>query len=745
MGSSKRHKERDHDHDHKKKRKHKSRSRSRSTSRERVKKKREGKKTRYDYDHGNAVPVNEDYPEESGAASSQDAESLSIAETNRLRASLGLKPLEVDTEPIKDEGLEPGELATIDGDVHKPAVNISDLKKTEAFKEKMEQIREKRRLNKKLGKVKTLGESDDDEDDGALAWIKKSRKLEKEKAKANQRAKLLEEMDAEFGIGDLVADEFKSSAKQEYKSKDLSGLTVEHSTESFKEGRSVILTLKDQGVLDEGEESLVNVNIIDDERYSKNIELKKKKPDYKAYDDEDPDQYGMFKMPKVLSKYDEEIEGERKSKFSLTGGQYDASEEARMEKIRKQLKQQSQTLQSAPLSLASEFFTSDEMAAKKQKFKKVRKKVRKIKTVKADDLLPLGADEQEDHGSRTGIKIETEPVFSSDTLKMETDEPTDDLGPVQEESELELQLALNKSRKLRLKKETNPFTNPEKIAERLRKLPDVRDIKQEADSDSDQGMDLDTNDDTMILNSTSEFCRTLGDIPTYGLAGNRVEERDELLDFELELLQERKRRELEAEEQSGWAAVEIDSTPVDIQPGDDTGTGLDLEPAVSSGVVAALSLASKKGFLEGGEKKLNLNKALPDLAAQHYSIEDKRLDDDDKYKRRERYIGGAMDFKDKHNYKPDIKIEYADDSGRILGPKEAFKHLSYRFHGKGSGKKKTEKRLKKIEEEKLMKQMSSTDTPLSTVTLFREKQRSEKSPFIVLSGGQKTSMTSITK
>lgn len=32
-----------------------------------------------------------------------------------------------------------------------------------------------------------------------------------------------------------------------------------------------------------------------------------------------------------------------------------------------------------------------------------------------------------------------------------------------------------------------------------------------------------------MLNSTAEFCRTLGDIPTYGKAGNREEEEDESL------------------------------------------------------------------------------------------------------------------------------------------------------------------------------------------------------------------------
>lgn len=34
---------------------------------------------------------------------------------------------------------------------------------------------------------------------------------------------------------------------------------------------------------------------------------------------------------------------------------------------------------------------------------------------------------------------------------------------------------------------------------------------------------------TIVLNSTAEFCRTLGDIPTYGLSGNRDEDAQEIL------------------------------------------------------------------------------------------------------------------------------------------------------------------------------------------------------------------------
>ena len=75
---------------------------------------------------------------------------------------------------------------------------------------------------------------------------------------------------------------------------------------------------------------------------------------------------------------------------------------------------------------------------------------------------------------------------------------------------------------------------------------------------------------------------------------------------------------------------------------------------------------------------------------------------DEKYRKRDRYGGGMItEFKDKEGYKPEIRLEYVDDSGRCLNPKEAFRQLSHRFHGKGSGKKKTEKRQKKVEEEQV--------------------------------------------
>ena len=47
------------------------------------------------------------------------------------------------------------------------------------------------------------------------------------------------------------------------------------------------------GILDEDiDDTLINVNLIDDERAARNVENKKKKPGYQAYDDSEFDEYG---------------------------------------------------------------------------------------------------------------------------------------------------------------------------------------------------------------------------------------------------------------------------------------------------------------------------------------------------------------------------------------------------------------------------------------------------------------------
>ncbi|KAJ7996761.1 hypothetical protein DPEC_G00240370 [Dallia pectoralis] len=685
-----------------------------------------------------------------GPQSASGDASLSIEETNKLRAKLGLKPLEM-TDTTK-------ELGTKEQPMVAETINPVYIKQQKDMREKLAAMKEKRLLNQKLGKVKTLAE--DDWLDDTVAWVERSRKMAKEKELAEKRAKLLQEMDEEFGVSTLVEEEFGQAKQSAYSSRDLKGLTVQHKMESFNEGETVILTLQDKGVLEEEDDVLVNVGLVDKEKAEKNVELKKKKPDYKAYeDDESVDDMATLKPRTVLGKYDEEIDGEKKKSFRLSkGGCAEGERERELQAIRETLRDQAQSLQMPALSIASEYYTPQEMVG----FKKTKQRVRKIrKKEKAlPDTLKLDDTRSTDFGSRArgrGRKQLDEDVQEmdnqgvpipgldvpqqSDDVRMADMDISDDedFTPPEptvleeDEAEQELQKQLEKQRKLKQKQMLKD--SGEKVAEQ------VRELSRGDDSDTEDKKNL-----NIVFNATSEFCRTLGDIPTYGLSGNR-EDQEDIMDFEQEAEREGAGgSDSDGDENVGWSIVNVDEEqkPPDFNTA--STTILDEEPIVNSGLAAALALCKNKGLLDTQMQKIARVRAPTGaLPNDNYSIEDK-MTIDDKYSRREEYRGFTQDFKEKDAYKPDVKIEYVDESGRKLTPKEAFRQLSHRFHGKGSGKMKTERRMKKLEEEALLKKMSSSDTPLGTVALLQEKQKSQKTPYIVLSGsGKSMNVNSITK
>nr|AAL39673.1 LD24604p [Drosophila melanogaster] len=273
-----------------------------------------------------------------------------------------------------------------------------------------------------------------------------------------------------------------------------------------------------------------------------------------------------------------------------------------------------------------------------------------------------------------------------------------------------------------------------------------REIKPEHVEDTASGVVLTGVDGNIVLNATAEFCRTLGDIPTYGMAGNRNEDSNDMMDFD-KTEQPEEHMETHTDEPAlshgTWNSVNPDEV---MQPADLDNLGEDLEdraildeePDVGAGVANALRLALSKGYLEKEEKNRPSNTKMAHLQAKNYSIEDKAAGEDEKVGRRDRFhFGPITDFKDKETFKPNVKLDYIDDNGRILNLKEAFRYLSHKFHGKGPGKNKIEKRLKKMEQDGLMKTMSSTDTPLGTLTMLQQKQKETKTAYVVLSGNNK--------
>ncbi|PNF29069.1 hypothetical protein B7P43_G12633 [Cryptotermes secundus] len=108
-------------------------------------------------------------------------------------------------------------------------------------------------------------------------------------------------------------------------------------------------------------------------------------------------------------------------------------------------------------------------------------------------------------------------------------------------SELDLQIALKKARRLKLQEAVTESKNSvEKVAESV--------LERHSEGNTEGG--------SIVLNATAEFCCTLGDIPIYGLAGNRDEDAQEL-DLEREMIEEKKRQEEEGK-RGAWNEVEIE-------------------------------------------------------------------------------------------------------------------------------------------------------------------------------------------
>ncbi|XP_050669681.1 U4/U6.U5 tri-snRNP-associated protein 1 [Leptidea sinapis] len=654
------------------------------------------------------------------AQPSSNQESLSIEETNKLRAKLGLKPLEV-TEKTADDGKIKDDLGEF---YHKPAANITQQKKTEKIRERLEERKEKRKLEKKLKTTLLVDEVASDDED-ASAWVKKSREMEKQKQEAAKRAAMLDEMDEVFGVSELVAQEQRGDAELSYRERHLRGLRVAHDMDLLPEERDTILTLADKDVLaEDNEDVLVNVNIVDDERYKKNIkERRKAAAGYQAYDEENEMAEALGLPRAVLAKYDEELEpgaaersrgfllGEQRSRDNVATSMQD-----RLYGAEKRL----ESLRMPELRVASDYMDEHEISAK---FKKVKKKGKMRKKAKQE---PIDVEEYE----AGTAPLETDDTEVKSELERELQQDEDEV-----EVDAELQAAVARARRLRQAPPTAPTTL---------KVEDIERVKEEEEPMEESGGEGSA---FMVLDATAEFCRTLGEIPTYGLAPNR-DTTTEIMDFERDVdmeveseIKEEHTGEVDEEAAGAWSRVDIGKEkPVDLVAG--SSVGLEAEPALGAGVAGALQLALSKGYLERAGSSAPRPSRQHPLAAAHYSIDDKQHGEDDKYSRRERghdrgHGGPVSEFREKNNFRPSIKLEYVDDEGRPLCPKEAFRYLSHKFHGKGPGKNKQEKRIKKAVQEGLMKKMSSTDTPLGTLHMLQQKQKETHSPYVLLSGNKK--------
>ncbi|KAH7884745.1 SART-1 family-domain-containing protein [Phlebopus sp. FC_14] len=653
-------------------------------------------------------------------------ESISLEETNKIRISLGLKPLTDDVAPADD--------ADKRAEDNYARQREREEKEREAKKlyDRIAKVRNRRELNASLAGA-TLGDPDGDTED-TLKWIKKARKREKELAKKRQQE--LESMDKVFQ-GD------------EYTEKDLEGLKVSHAFEDLGEGDARILTLKDSRILDNEEDELQNVEMAEAERIQKANELKIKRRDYTGYDDDEfvDGKQGMQRS--ILAKYDEDMEGTRETGFRLGS----SITSTKIDQVKPE--QDSAAVNRALLSIdyAKNVETHDYLREGDVGFKKPKtKKKRSSRRVPLDHEIN-GSDENE-------MEVDKKPVVPR---------PRELDANFVDDDELQAALARTRRAKVHKTKKVSPEEIARKVAEeRIREQSTHANDVIKVEEAGDEGADHLTFDDT------SEFVRSISynpvavktesgedhaapppvkPSPSRDVSMADDEAVDEIEAGEVVIKEE------EDEDEEMLEAIEhaLKTTEAEehaAAENGDVGVGTSSEQTFGSGMAGTLALLRQQGILasrsadqqEREKVQLQRDLWLAEYRRRQAQRELERLQSrggnkdqatreyENRVREQQEARGNLELFK---NYKPDVNIVYYDEFGRTLTPKEAWKALSHKFHGKGSGKMKMEKRLKKIAEEKKKEAMASGDTPLSMNKAFQIRQEKTGQAHFILSVGNR--------
>ncbi|QCD85836.1 U4/U6.U5 tri-snRNP-associated protein 1 [Vigna unguiculata] len=530
------------------------------------------------------------------------------------------------------------------------------------------------------------------------AWVSKSRKLEKKRAL--QLSKIFEEQDK-------IAVEGSDDEDTAQHTENLAGLKVLHGLDKVMEGGTVVLTIKDQPILADGDvneevDMLENIEIGEQKRRDEAYKASKNKTG--VYDDKFNGDPSLEK--KMLPQYDDPAAEEGVTLDEK--GRFSGEAEKKLEDLRRRLTGVStNTFEDLTSSgkVSSDYYTHEEML----QFKKPKKK----KSLRKKDKLDINALEAEavssglgvgDLGSRKNvrrqaIKEEQERLEA----KMRSNAYQSAYAKAEEASKLE-------ARRLALKKhEKEGVSGPQAIA-----LLATSNHNNETDGQNPTAGE--SRENKVVFTEMEEF--------VWGLhideEARKPESEDVFMHDDEEAIVP---DEEKTNEGGGW--TEVQETNEDEQPNKEDKEEIVPdetihEVAVGKGLSGALKLLKDRGTLKesiewGGR---NMDKKKSKLVGI--------VDDDEKETQKKR----------------EIRIERTDEFGRILTPKEAFRMISHKFHGKGPGKMKQEKRMKQYQEELKMKQMKSSDTPSLSVERMREAQARLQTPYLVLSGHVKPGQTS---
>ncbi|KAJ0980756.1 hypothetical protein J5N97_009011 [Dioscorea zingiberensis] len=562
------------------------------------------------------------------------------------------------------------------------------------------------------------------------SWLYKSRKLEKrnaEEEKVARRSKILDEQESGLAESD---DEDAAG----HSGKDLAGVKILHGLDKVMEGGAVVLTLKDQNILADGDlneevDMLENVEI---------GEQKKRDDAYKAakkttgiYYDKFSDNTGSQRP--ILPQYDDPVEDEGVTLDE--SGRFTGEAEKKLEELRKRIEGglTSKSYEDLTLSgkFSSDYYTPEEML----QFKKPKKK----KALRKKDKLDLDALEAEarsaglgasDLGSRNDSKRlaakeeqekskaasrseayqtayakaeEASKVLRQGSTLVVKASEEDDL--VFGEDYEDLQKSLEQSRKLALKRQDEAVASGPLAVSLL-----AATNKEQNEIQSPAAEPL---ENKVVITEMEEF--------VLGLQLNEESHKPESDSVFMDEDDGTKSSEREVKDTGGGGGWEDakesieDELHANEEKEDITPDEIIHETAVGKGLSGALKLLKERGSLK-----------------EDIDWGGRNMD-----KKKSKLVG----INDNAGPK-EIRIERTDEFGRVMTPKEAFRMISHKFHGKGPGKMKQEKRMKNYQMDLQTKQMQASDTPSQTMERMREAQARLKTPYLVLSGHVKPGQTS---
>lgn len=587
-------------------------------------------------------------------------EGLSIEETNKLRASLGLKPLNLGP-PKTTSASSDGPLTSEEQEL-RAANNLRDRREAESkdkknkdVAERLRKARERAERDRRL-KGSTLA---DDNDEDTMAWI---RRTKENPAKSTPSAPML-----------TVAP-----STSQYTTRDLEGLRVGHDSDDIEHGDEVVLTLRDSGVLDDdAPDELVNISLNEKAALKTRLDNKKRKSVYTTYEDDEVDEETGEK--KILARYDDEVDAKPKKKgfaISTSGASSGSTDSKPLYKQQRILHSLDEVPESVPTS-------SDYAEPVKMKKPRKKKQIRKTRTSEREE----DADETMAADSMQSNHSDTRTLTQHDNLVDDDD----------------LQASLAKQRRLAVQRRIK--MKADEIAESIT-----------ATATDTTGAPSDS--PGLVLDETTEFTRGLQDIKilpakvkrevSSGAATPAAEDEVDIVMTDAQALVKQE-----------TAQPEISTMGIEEEATLDQGIGAAMAMLRQKGAIqedeAQAKLRHAKEAWLTKDKRIRLeieierrrvreelrnsprfrNMSVREREA-YAASENKRLDAMEARATLDRF----------RDYKPNIEIKYVDDFGRNMNQKEAFKHMSHQFHGKDSGSGKTAKKLAQIEKEKLNEQKS---------------------------------------